>query len=86
MNRVTTPARVLRSTDSPPSVLHVHDLAKVQRPVLDVAFFCYGGRHRSVSCVEILARELRTSGIEVETYHTNLRQRKLLATRRSFVL
>jgi RNase adaptor protein for sRNA GlmZ degradation len=84
---VSVPGRAPSGTDRPPSVLHVHDLSQApRRPVLDVAFYCFGGRHRSVACAELLATELRTAGIEVETYHSALRTRKLLGTRRSFVI
>jgi len=34
-----------------------------------VALGCYGGVHRSVAVVELLAHELRTRGYEVEVRH-----------------
>ena len=37
-----------------------------------IAFGCHGGKHRSVAIVELLAKELRKSGWEIDVQHTNI--------------
>ena len=37
-----------------------------------IAFGCYGGRHRSVAMVELVAKSLRKTGLVVETKHREL--------------
>ncbi len=42
------------------------------RPDAMLAFGCYGGRHRSVACAELLALALRGEGHVVEVVHREL--------------
>ena len=37
-----------------------------------IVFGCFGGRHRSVACAEIIAKSLRDKGHEVEITHREL--------------
>ena len=41
-------------------------------PDATIGFGCYGGRHRSVACAELLALALRGEGYEVEVVHREL--------------
>jgi UPF0042 nucleotide-binding protein len=38
-----------------------------------IAFGCYGGRHRSVAVVELVAKSLRAAGLNVWVRHRDLR-------------
>lgn len=50
-----------------PLIYHPAELAK-----LGFAFQCFGGRHRSVACAELMAEELRGEGWHVSTSHLEL--------------
>ena len=41
-------------------------------PEAVIAFGCWGGRHRSVACAQLLALSLRGEGHEVEVVHREL--------------
>jgi UPF0042 nucleotide-binding protein len=37
-----------------------------------IAFGCFGGRHRSVACAELLGHRLRARALEVDVQHRDL--------------
>ena len=41
-----------------------------ERP--QIAFGCFGGKHRSVAAAELLAKELRAKGLAIEVTHKEL--------------
>jgi UPF0042 nucleotide-binding protein len=56
-----------------PKFKSIFDAALAHRhPFAVLAFGCYGGRHRSVAMAELVAKELRKGGIEVEVKHLAL--------------
>ena len=65
--------RVQAYIENDPNTLKVMGLARLAlREGVTLAFGCFGGRHRSVAVVEMLADALRKEGWQIETRHTQL--------------